>query len=115
MPKYLCVMRTGTGECESSSSPPSPEKMQEMYARFNAWKGKFSDNIVDLGGKLSGSSAVLTSEGATDGPFMEVKEIVGGFMIIEADNMDQAIEVVNESPGAPTPNTSVEIREIQVP
>lgn len=109
MPKYLCIHRSEPGEHES----PSPEKMQEMYAKFNAWKEKFSDNIVDMGGKLSGASAVLTSDGVNDGPFVEAKEIVGGFMIIEADNLDKAIEVVNESPGAPGSKSSVEIREIQ--
>lgn len=110
MPKYLCILRSENSECES----PSPAQMQEMYAKFNAWKDKFSRNIVDMGGKLSGSSSVLTSQGAADGPFVEAKEIVGGFMIIKADDMDQAIEVVSESPGAPTSRSSVEIREIQV-
>lgn len=109
MPKYLCILRSDSGECES----PSPEQMQEMYARFNAWKEKFSRNIVDLGGKLAGDSAVLTSEGVSDGPYVEAKEIVGGFMIIEADDLDQAIEVVNASPGAPTSRSKTEIREIQ--
>lgn len=109
MPKYLCVLRSESGECE----PPSPEQMEKMYAKFDAWKEKFSDNIVDMGGKLAGASAVLTSEGVKDGPFVEAKEIVGGFMIIEADDLDKAIEVVNESPGAPTSKSNVEIREIQ--
>lgn len=110
MPKYLCILRSETGGCE----PPSPRQMEEMYAKFNAWKEKFSHNIVDMGGKLAGDSAVLTAQGAIDGPFVEAKEIVGGFMIIQADNLDQAIEVVSESPGAPTPTSSAEIREIQV-
>lgn len=109
MPTYLCVFRTETGECQG----PSPDQMQEMYAKFNAWKEKFSDNIVDIGGKLAGDSAVLTSDGVTDGPFIETKEILGGFMIIEADNLEQAFEVVRESPGSPRPGSSVEIREIQ--
>lgn len=109
MPKYLCILRSESGECE----PPSPEQMQQMYAKFNSWKEKFSHNIVDMGGKLVGSSVVLTSHGATDGPFVEAKEIVGGFMIIKADDLDQAIEVISEGPGAPTSKSSVEIREIK--
>lgn len=111
MPKYLCILRSETGDCE----PPSPENMREMYAKFNTWKEKFSQNIVDVGGKLAGSSTILTSHGAIDGPFVEAKEIVGGFMIIEANDLNQAIEVVNGSPGAPAPGISVEIREIQAP
>ena len=46
---------------------------------------------------------------------MESKEIVGGYMIIAADNMEQAMEVVRESPGVGMPGSSVEIREISTP
>lgn len=87
--------------------------MEKMFAAFNAWKEKFAENLTDLGGKLNDGGKVVTSEGATDGPFVETKEIVGGYMIISADSMEEAIEVVRESPGAGMPGSSVEIREIQ--
>ena len=85
-----------------------------MFAKFNAWKDKFQANIVDMGGKLGGGK-VVTSEGATDGPFVEAKEVVGGFMIVEAENMAEAIEVARESPGVAMPGSSVEVREIATP
>ncbi|NIB38661.1 hypothetical protein HBA55_03635 [Pseudomaricurvus alkylphenolicus] len=108
---YLCIMRRPTdGNDTSSCPPPSPDQMEQMFARFNAWKEKFKDNIVDMGGKL-GEGAVVTTEGATDGPFIEAKEVVGGFMIIAAETMVQAIEVARESPGV-HPGSSVEVREI---
>lgn len=90
---------------------PSPAQMEEMFARFNAWKDKFAENIVDMGGRLAGGK-VVSSEGASDGPFVEVKEIVGGFMIIEADSMDEAVQVAQESPGTASPGSTVEVREI---
>ena len=46
--KYLLLHRSST----EPQQPPSPAQMQEMYAAFNAWKEKFKDNIVDMGGKL---------------------------------------------------------------
>ena len=85
-----------------------------MYAKFNAWREKFQENIVDMGGKLKGGGKVVTSEGATDGPFVETKEVIGGFMIVSAGSMEEALEVVRESPGV-MPGTSVEIREINTP
>ena len=88
--------------------------MEKMFASFTAWKEKFKDNIPDMGGKL-GNGAVVTSEGATDGPFVEAKEVVGGFMIVEADSLEQAIEVARESPGVAMPGSSVEVREICKP
>ncbi len=109
--KYLCIQRSQPG---GDCGKPSPAQMEEMYAKFNAWKEKFQANIVDMGGKLGGGK-VVTSEGATDGPFVEAKEVVGGFMIVEAESMDEAVEVAQESPGVAMPGSSVEIREITTP
>ena len=110
MTKYLCIRRSQPGQGEK----PSPAQMEEMYAKFNAWKEKFQDSIVDMGGKLQGGK-IVTSEGATDGPFVEAKEVVGGYMIITADSMEEAMEVVRGCPGVVTHGASVEIREIHTP
>jgi hypothetical protein len=85
--------------------------MEQMYAKFNAWKEQFKDNIVDMGGKL-GDGKVVSSEGITDGPFVEVKEVIGGYMIVSANSMDEAVEVARLSPGVGMPGSSVEVREI---
>lgn len=111
--KYLCIQRSqpkppGTG------SKPSPAQMETMFANFNAWKEKFKDNIIDMGGRLESGGSIVTSEGATDGPFVEAKEVVGGFMIIAADSLQQAIEVARESPGI-SPGSSIEVRAINTP
>jgi len=111
MPKqnYLCIQRSQPGQ-PGKGEAPSPARMEEMYAKFNAWKEKFQDNIVDMGGKLGGGK-VVTSEGATDGPFVEAKEVVGGYMIVSAESMEEAVEVARQSPGI-YPGSSVEVREI---
>lgn len=88
--------------------------MEAMYAQFHAWKEKFQSNIVDMGGRLGGGG-VVTSQGATDGPFVEAKEVVGGFMIVSAENLEEALEVARECPGVVMPGSSVEVREIQTP
>lgn len=111
MPKFLLLQRGAPG----MRTPPSPAQMQEMYAQFNVWKDKFKANIVDMGGKLAGGGKVLGSSGATDGPFVEVKEVVGGYMIVVADSYDRALEVARECPGLIAPGSSCEIREIASP
>lgn len=108
MPNYLCIQRS---QPDPNRKKPSPAQMEQMYAKFNAWKEKFQDNIIDLGGQLRGGK-VVTSEGATDGPFAETKEIVGGFMIVSAKDIDEAAQVALESPGVWSPGSSVEVREI---
>src|SRR3979411_970012 len=106
--KYLCIQRSQPGKGEK----PSPAQMEQMYAKFNAWKEKFQEKIVDMGGKLKGGGKIVTSEGATDGPFVEAKEGIGGYMSVSAESMEEAIEVARQSPGAWMPGSSVEVREI---
>jgi hypothetical protein len=109
MPKYLFLQRS----LPRKPQQPSPAQMQEMYAAFNAWKEKFTDNILDMGGPLKPGGKVVTMSGATDGPFVEAKEIVGGYMLVSAESFDRALEVAKECPGVIMPGSSVEIREIQ--
>lgn len=106
--KYLVFMRSVPGKHET----PSPAQMQEMYAAFNAWKEKFKANIVDMGGKLKPGGKILTASGVTDGPLIEAKEIVGGFMVVAAESYDCALDVAKECPGLVRPGSSVEIREM---
>ena len=84
------------------------------YAKFNAWKEKFQENIVDMGGQLKGGKFV-TSEGVTDGPFVESKEVIGGYMIVSAESLEEAIEVARGCPGLVSPGSGVEVREINTP
>jgi hypothetical protein len=74
--KYLCIQRSQEGDC---GEPPSPSQMEAMYAKFQSWMDNYKDNLVDMGGKLMDGGKVINSEGATDGPFVEAKEIVGGY------------------------------------
>ena len=108
MPKFLCVQRSLPGE------QPSPAQMQEMYAKFNDWRERFHDNLVDLGGRL-GAGKVVADESAADGPFVEVKELVGGYMIVAAESLDEAIEVARACPGLVRPGSGVEVIEIKTP
>lgn len=113
--KYLCIQRSKPhGSKSDNGEKPSPAKMEEMYAIFNAWKEKFQENIVDMGGRLGGGT-VVTSEGAQDGPFVEAKEIVGGYMILAAKSLNEAMEIARQCPGVVGPGSSVEVREIFTP
>lgn len=108
--KYLCIQRSQPG----ASEKPSPAQMDELYAKFNSWREQFKDNILDMGGKLA-EGVVVTSDNTTDGPFVETKEIAGGYMIVQANSLEEAAEVARQSPGVTMPGSSVEVREISVP
>ena len=110
--KYMCILRKQSG---TQQEKPSPAQMEEMYAVFNAWKEKFKENILDMGAQLKSGGKILTLSGLKDGPFVEAKEIVGGFMILSAESYDQAAEVASGCPGVMSPGTSIEIREMAGP
>ena len=110
MTKYLCLQRNIPGGGPSMEKP-SPAQMQAMYAKFNEWREKFQKNLVDLGGWL-GAGRVATATPAPDGPLVEVKELVGGYMIVSAESLDEAVQVARECPGLVRPGSGVEVIEI---
>lgn len=105
--KFLLLQR-GTAD----QKLPSPAQMQEMYTAFNAWKEKFKDNILEMGGRLAPGGKVLTTSGVMDGPMVEAKEIVGGYMVVVAEDYDRALEVAGGCPGLIRPGSRCEVREI---
>jgi hypothetical protein len=112
LPKYLCLQRNLPGS--PTGEKPSPAQMQAMYATFNEWKEKFQKNLTDMGGKL-GASKLLTSPPALDVPPVEVKTLIGGYMIVSAASIDEAAQVARECPGLVRPGSGVEVIEIRSP
>ena len=92
---------------------PSPADMQAGYMQWQAWMTKYAKEILEQspvrsGPKPGGASAVCRAGAVTDGPYVEGKEIVGGWSFIEAESLLQAVEIAKEVPMF----KSVEIREI---
>ena len=86
---------------------PSDEQMQEMFATV----GRFNDTVRDAGkwvfaGGLAPITTATTVDArgerptVTDGPFSEAKEFLGGFWIIEADDLDAARRWADADPYA---------------
>jgi hypothetical protein len=112
MPKFLCLQRNVPGEA-GGVEKPSPAEMQAMYSKFNEWREKFAANLVDLGGRL-GQGRLATAR-PPDGPFVEIKELVGGYMIVSAASLDEALEVARGCPGLVRPGSGVEVIEVLSP
>jgi hypothetical protein len=110
--KYLFLYRNQPGHerNQPGHEPSSPEEMQALFARWNAWKEKFKDNIVDWGDRLKPEGKIVGAPSVSDGPFVEAKEIIGGFMIVSAASLDGAAAIAQEMPAAP--GARIEIREM---
>jgi len=71
--------------------------MEEMYAKFHAWKE--SSRRISWTWEASWAAEKSSpQEGAADGPFVEAKRGVGGFMIVSAESLEEAMEVARECP-----------------
>ena len=108
MNKYLLLYRGPAQEHH-----PSAEEMQQIFARWTAWKDKYKQQILDLGDGLKAIGGKVLQDGkVTDGPLPEAKEIIGGYSVVQAESMEQAIQVARECPMAFQPETAIEIREM---
>lgn len=94
----------------------SPEELQARMGKWWAWNNK-----MEAAGILKGGNALIPTakrvvgpeRTVSDGPFVESKELVGGYYIIQAENADSVVEVAQDYPDYDLGGT-VEIREVMV-
>ena len=116
MPKFMVIPRDNPGHFEAFS----PQDMQALVERYHAWGQRLAaEGRMTLGHKLrDGEGTVLrmAADGlqVTDGPYAETKEVIGGFWIVEADDLAHAGRVVEGCPHLDVGRGSLEIREIEV-
>ncbi len=83
-----------------------------MLAQWTAWKAQFKDEIVDVGDGLQPGGKVVRAKGMSDGPFVEAKELLGGYSLVQAASLDRAVEISKACPMMFMPGASIEIREL---
>jgi hypothetical protein len=109
MAQYLVLIY----EDEERYANATPAQMQHVMDLHNA----YPDQVTALGGKVVGGNALQPTMTATtirdgvvtDGPFVETKEVLGGYYLIEADDLDQALAIGKITPA---PHGGVEVRPI---
>ena len=113
MSRFLLLLR----DDPSVFSSLSPDQMQAIIRRYIAWGQRLREaNRVISSEKLKDDEGrVVTRKDekplATDGPFAESRELVGGFYLIDARDYDDAVKLVADCPHLEF--GSIEIREIQ--
>ncbi|HVU36384.1 MAG TPA: YciI family protein [Opitutaceae bacterium] len=110
-PVYLFLLR------DSANLPdPSPEEMQQATQKWMAWIDRMKSRGQYLGGdRLEEQPARIVrgprGQPNSDGPFIETKEIVGGYMLITADTFEQAVDIAKDCPGFEK-GWTVEVRQL---
>lgn len=100
---------------EDGSKIATPEQMQVWMQQTREWiatieaKGKF---VGGNGLPFDGAHVVHHKGMVTNGPFGDIKETLGGYVIVKADSVDEAVEFAKGSPVLQGPGNTVEVRKI---
>jgi len=112
MKDFLLVFRS-----DFSQTPQrSPEEMQANTKKWMDWIGNIAaqDKLTNRGNSLSPKGKVLKADNLiTDGPYTEIKEAIGGYSIVKADSIEDALELAKGCPIFAV-GGNVEVREINV-
>ena len=112
MKEYLFLFRGG----DNAGLHESPEKLQAHMQEWMQWMGGLQEKpqlvgaqpLSETGKQINGPAKTVT-----DGPFMEGKEMVGGYLVCKADHYDAAIEIAKGCPILAVDDGKVEVREVQ--
>lgn len=93
---------------------PDPEAFKALHKKWQDWSGRIVSE-----GKLSSNGLRLAMEGRvlkpggviTDGPYVEIREILGSFIVIKAENLEEATTLAHGCPILES-GGSVEIRPV---
>jgi hypothetical protein len=113
MSEFLLIFRGG----QLAEGNASPEQMQAHMQKWIQWmeglgkQGKLvgSQPLEPNGKKIQGKKKVVT-----DGPFMEGKEMVGGYLVCKAADLNEATEIAKGCPILEFDSGNVEVRPIHL-
>lgn len=94
MEKFMLIFHGGI------KPDASPEEMQTNMDKWMAWVDKLNKEGKYVSGEplLPGGKLVTGSNAVTDGPYTEGKEVVGGYFVLNAANLDEAVEECKNYP-----------------
>src|SRR3954469_26014412 len=97
MSEFLLLFRGGDG----ATLKESPEKWQAHMQKWMQWMGGLQQEGKFIGAQpLQPTGKVITGTRAvvTDGPFMEGKEMLGGYLMCKSENYDEAVAIAKGCP-----------------
>jgi hypothetical protein len=100
MARFMLILHQTPGSWQQLS----PEELQRKVESYQAWVAKFrssgrhvsSEKLGEEGGKLLSLQHGRLE--IVDGPYIEAKEVVGGYFLFRAANYEEAIELIRDCP-----------------
>jgi hypothetical protein len=114
--KFAMLLSGNEAEFNQTPQPELDTRLKEIFAWFEKWgpAGKIADAGIHLQPTSTARTVRPSPDGGTvvtDGPYLELKEVIGGFVVLEADDMDDAVAVASTWPGL-RGSASIEIRPL---
>jgi len=111
MKEFMMIFRS---ENMQGAPAPSAEQMQAVLQQWQQWiksiaaKGKFSgtNRLLSEGKTLKPNNII------TDGPYTEAKEMVGGYLIVKTNSLEEAIDLAKDCPALKYGGGNVEVRSV---
>jgi len=100
---------------EDGSKIASPEQMQIWMKQTMDWVGGIASQnkfVVGNGLIFDDARVVHHNKVVTNGPFGEIKETIGGYLIVKAESVDEAVEFAKGSPVLQGEGNTMEVRRI---
>ena len=114
MAKYMVLIYGNEQRWDEMSA----EEMRHLDEGHSAFRAKAGDAVI-LGGELESTTMATSLRSGsgdgptvTDGPFLESKEVLGGFYMLEAGDLDEAIALAGQLPEVSVDHSGVEIRPL---
>ncbi|MEO6844019.1 MAG: YciI family protein [Ginsengibacter sp.] len=110
MEEFALIMRH-----EDGRKVASPEQIQQWMKQTMDWIGSIAaQNKFVSGTGLPFEDARVVKHGnvVTNGPFGDIKETIGGFIIVKADSVEEAVEFAKGCPVLQGEGNSMEVRKI---
>jgi len=112
MAEFMLLFRRDT-----TAKNPSPEEMEEIGKSWWQWRSELEsqNKITSAGNRLSKAGRVVKKKDVvTNGPYVEIKEVLGGYLVIHAADFDEAVAIAKNCPIL-RQGGSVEIRQFIAP
>ena len=110
MQEFILIMRHQDG-----SKIASPEQMQEWMKQTMDWIGGIAAQnkfVSGTGLPFDSAKVVQSNKTVTNGPFGDIKETIGGFIMIRAESIEEAVEFAKGSPVLQGEGNTIEVRKV---
>lgn len=110
MDEFILIFRH-----EDAGKQVSPEQMQTWMKQTMDWIGGIASQNKYVGGNglpFDDAKVVWHNNVVTNGPFGDIKETIGGYIIVKAGSVEEAVEFAKGSPVLQGDGNSVEVRRI---